>query len=146
MAISNKQAGALLAIIMLAFSSILFFAFTWLYFRIPEDGLSTTFTNVATIGSVAAGLSLVGFSMIIGNSKAMTKARKSYGRFAGLFFVLAHALVLFASLCIGIASGFDASGFARSLGAAFTAVIIFGFSMVTMFLNTLFGWELANEA
>ena len=145
MAISNKSAGVILFVLAGIVNAALFFGFRWLYSQVPDDGLEPTYTNVATIGSVAAGLSMVGFSMIIGNSKAMSKARKEYGRLAGVFFVAAHTLILIASLCIGIASGFDPSGFSRLLGAAFTTAIAFGFSIVVLFLNTLFGWELAQD-
>jgi len=145
MAISNKRAGVILLCSVIAVNALLFFGFSWLYAQVPDGGLQSTYTNVATIGSVAAGLSMVGFGMIIGNGKAMMQARGAYGRFAGIFFVLAHGLILMASLCIGIASGFSPSDFARFLGAVFTAIIALGFSMVTLFLNTLFGWELAQS-
>lgn len=145
MSSKNRKAGLILASITIALNAVFFLGFRWLFQMVPDTGLSDVYTNIATIGSVAAGLSLVGFGMIISNSTAMTKARSEYGRSVGAFFVLSHASILLASLAIGILSGFTAGELSRCLGALFTTLISFGFSVVILFLNALYGWEIAED-
>lgn len=125
-------------------STVLVAGIAWgmifLFGYLPDEGLEKVGTNVATIGGIASGLSLAGFTTLLTNSKAMDKLSTQYGDSVRWILLGGYSFMVVSSLASGIAVGFADGFLPRLIIAVATGVISVGLIVTSLLINSMFGW------
>lgn len=146
---SGRMASLLVSVVFLLVASLIALAVWFFLGLLPKDldsnPLGTVLTNVATVGGVASGLSLAGYSTALAGTRGMAQLRKRYGSSVKFILLGGYVCMVISCMACAVASGFDYSEAIRLLAAGATGIITSGLVITAMLINSMFGWDRTAE-
>lgn len=145
---SPMQATVLLTGIGIGFAAVIAFPCWVLLTHLPANGTESirmVLTSVATVGGVASGLSLAGYSVALSGTRGMQALREQYGSAVKLVLLGGYVLMVLSSMACAVASGFTYSETTRAVAAASTGIITSGLVITALLINSMFGWNRYSE-
>lgn len=113
----------------------------FLFRELEAEDVRAGLTNIATLGGVAAGLSLAGTAVLSLTGEGVTMLVQKFGSWIRGILFGGYAVMILAAFAAGVGAMFPKWGGAPWLISSTTAFILVGLIITAAFINTAFHWH-----